>query len=61
MEQTRGCVASQLIVVREHALTTAFLQATEGPIVADKNCEKIHFISDNIRCAGAGTAADTEE
>ncbi|POW02532.1 hypothetical protein PSHT_12068 [Puccinia striiformis] len=35
-------------------------RATEGPIVADKNCEKIHFISDNIRCCGAGTAADTE-
>ncbi|EIW52821.1 20S proteasome subunit [Trametes versicolor FP-101664 SS1] len=35
-------------------------RATEGPIVADKNCEKIHFITDNIRCCGAGTAADTE-
>ncbi|KAF9016157.1 N-terminal nucleophile aminohydrolase [Hymenopellis radicata] len=31
-----------------------------GPIVADKNCEKIHYISENIRCCGAGTAADTE-
>jgi len=35
-------------------------RATEGPIVADKNCEKIHYISENIRCCGAGTAADTE-
>ncbi|KAM0745791.1 20S proteasome subunit beta 2 [Meredithblackwellia eburnea MCA 4105] len=35
-------------------------RATEGPIVADKNCEKIHFITENIRCCGAGTAADTE-
>jgi len=35
-------------------------RATEGPIIADKNCEKIHYISDNIKCAGAGTAADTE-
>jgi len=35
-------------------------RATSGPIVADKNCEKIHYISENIRCAGAGTAADTE-
>ena len=34
--------------------------ATEGPIVADKNCEKIHFMSPNIYCCGAGTAADTE-
>ena len=35
-------------------------RATEGPIVADKNCEKIHFISKNIYCCGAGTSADTE-
>ena len=35
-------------------------RATEGPIVADKNCEKIHYLSDNIYCCGAGTAADTE-
>lgn len=35
-------------------------RATAGPIVADKNCEKLHQISSNIWCAGAGTAADTE-
>lgn len=35
-------------------------RATEGEIVADKNCEKIHYITENIRCCGAGTAADTE-
>ena len=35
-------------------------RATEGPIVADKNCEKIHYIADNIYCCGAGTAADTQ-
>ncbi|KAG8803203.1 proteasome core particle subunit beta 2 [Serendipita sp. 398] len=46
-------------------------RATSGPIVADKNCEKdlnnvgcaspqIHYIAENIRCCGAGTAADTE-
>ncbi|MBN3276244.1 PSB7 protein, partial [Polyodon spathula] len=29
-------------------------------IVADKNCSKIHYISPNIYCCGAGTAADTE-
>merc|ERR1711915_670635 len=29
-------------------------------IVADKNCEKIHYIAPNIYCCGAGTAADTE-
>jgi 20S proteasome subunit beta 2 len=35
-------------------------RATSGPIVADKNCEKLHYISPSIWCAGAGTAADTE-
>ena len=35
-------------------------RATEGPIVCDKNCEKIHYIAPNIYCCGAGTSADTE-
>lgn len=35
-------------------------RATTGPIVADKNCEKLHQIAPKIWCAGAGTAADTE-
>ncbi|KAK9363395.1 nucleophile aminohydrolase [Lipomyces starkeyi] len=35
-------------------------RATEGDIVADKNCEKLHRISPTIWCAGAGTAADCE-
>lgn len=34
-------------------------RSTNGPIVADKNCKKIHYIADKIRCCGAGTAADT--
>lgn len=35
-------------------------RATGGPIVADKNCEKIHYLTPQIRCCGAGVAADTE-
>ncbi|CCK68821.1 proteasome core particle subunit beta 2 KNAG_0B03800 [Huiozyma naganishii CBS 8797] len=35
-------------------------RSTQGPIVADKNCAKLHRISPRIWCAGAGTAADTE-
>ena len=35
-------------------------RATEGDTVADKMCEKIHYIADNIWCCGAGTSADTE-
>lgn len=34
-------------------------RSTSGPVVADKNTEKIHFISPKIMCCGAGTAADT--
>ncbi|EER05131.1 proteasome subunit, beta type, 7, putative [Perkinsus marinus ATCC 50983] len=35
-------------------------RATTGPIVADKNCNKLHYMAENIYCAGAGTAADLE-
>ena len=35
-------------------------RSTSGATVADKNCEKIHYIAPNIYCCGAGTAADTE-
>ena len=34
-------------------------RSTGGHIVADRNCKKIHYISDKIYCCGAGTAADT--
>jgi 20S proteasome subunit beta 2 len=36
-------------------------RATSGSEVAEKNCEKIHYIAPNIYCCGAGTAADTEK
>jgi 20S proteasome subunit beta 2 len=36
-------------------------RATGGSEVAEKNCEKIHVLADNIYCCGAGTAADTEK
>jgi len=49
-----GCIFDNGVVI------AADTRATSGPIVADKNCEKLHFISPNIWCAGAGTAADTE-
>lgn len=35
-------------------------RSTSGNTVADKNCEKIHYIAPHIYCCGAGTAADTE-
>jgi 20S proteasome subunit beta 2 len=49
-----GCIFDGGVVI------AADTRATSGPIVADKNCEKLHFISPQIWCAGAGTAADTE-
>ncbi|KAF9459132.1 20S proteasome subunit [Collybia nuda] len=49
-----GCLFKDGIVLG------ADTRATEGPIIADKNCEKIHYITESIRCCGAGTAADTE-
>ncbi|KAK3620964.1 proteasome core particle subunit beta 2 [Elasticomyces elasticus] len=45
-----GCLYDGGVVI------AADTRATSGPI----NCEKLHFISPQIWCAGAGTAADTE-
>lgn len=45
---------------KEGVVLGADTRATSGPIVADLNCSKIHYLSPFIRCAGAGTAADTE-
>jgi len=49
-----GCIFDGGVVI------AADTRATSGPIIADKNCEKLHYIAPNIWCAGAGTAADTE-
>jgi len=48
------------LIYKDGVVLGADTRATEGPIVADKNCEKIHYIAPNIYCCGAGTAADTE-
>ena len=49
-----------VILFQDGVILGADTRATEGPIVADKNCEKIHYMAPNIYCCGAGTAADTE-
>jgi len=49
-----GCLFDGGVII------AADTRATSGEIVADKNCEKLHYIAPNIWCAGAGTAADTE-
>ncbi|XP_069573438.1 proteasome subunit beta type-7 isoform X1 [Brachyistius frenatus] len=48
------------VVFKDGVVLGADTRATEGMVVADKNCSKIHYISPNIYCCGAGTAADTE-
>jgi 20S proteasome subunit beta 2 len=48
------------VVCADCVVLAADTRATEGTIVADKNCQKLHFIAKNIYCAGAGTAADLE-
>ena len=36
-------------------------RATNGDIVANLDCQKLHYLAPNIYCAGAGTAADLEK
>ncbi|EPX70788.1 20S proteasome component beta 2 [Schizosaccharomyces octosporus yFS286] len=48
------------VIAKDCIVLGADTRATAGPIIADKNCRKLHLISPNIWCAGAGTAADTE-
>ncbi|KAH8247697.1 hypothetical protein KR038_008389 [Drosophila bunnanda] len=48
------------LIYRDGVILGADTRATEGPIVSDKNCSKIHYLQNHIYCCGAGTAADTE-
>nr|XP_004573096.1 proteasome subunit beta type-7 [Maylandia zebra] len=49
------------VVFKDGVVLGADTRATSGEVVADKMCAKIHYISPNIYCCGAGTAADTEK
>lgn len=48
------------VIFKDGVVLGADTRSTSGTTVADKNCEKIHFIAPNVYCCGAGTAADTE-
>jgi 20S proteasome subunit beta 2 len=48
------------VVYKDGVILGADTRATEGSIVADLDCLKIHYLAPNIYCCGAGTAADTE-
>ena len=41
-------------------IIAADTRATEGTVVADKLCEKVHQLSQNVWCCGAGTSADLD-
>lgn len=46
------------LIFKDGVILGADTRATSDTIVADKNCEKIHFLAPHIYCCGAGTAAD---
>ncbi|EPR60729.1 putative proteasome subunit beta type 7 precursor [Toxoplasma gondii TgCatPRC2] len=48
------------VVCKDGVVLGADTRATEGTIVADKNCSKLHRIADNMYAAGAGTSADLD-
>mmetsp|Transcript_24743 Transcript_24743/g.35511 ORF Transcript_24743/g.35511 Transcript_24743/m.35511 type:complete len:410 (-) Transcript_24743:963-2192(-) len=52
-----GCVAEggKFVVI------AADSRATEESVVADKICEKVHKLTENVWCCGAGTSADNDE
>ncbi|XP_006860296.1 PREDICTED: proteasome subunit beta type-10 [Chrysochloris asiatica] len=48
------------LVFQDGVILGADTRATNDMVVADKNCDKIHYIAPKIYCCGAGVAADTE-
>jgi len=49
------------MVFKNGVILGADTRSTGGDIVANKNCEKLHYMAPNIYCAGAGTAADCDK
>lgn len=48
------------IVFKDGVVLGADTRSTSGSTVADKNCEKVHYIAPNLYACGAGTAADLQ-
>lgn len=48
------------IIFKDGVILGADTRSTSNNVVAEKNCFKIHYISKNIYCCGAGTAADND-
>lgn len=51
-----GCIAEN----GKFVVIAADSRATEDSTVADKKCEKVHKLTENIWCCGAGTSADND-
>ncbi|XP_043939115.1 proteasome subunit beta type-7-like isoform X1 [Protopterus annectens] len=48
------------LVFKDGVILGSDTRATDDMVVANKNCIKIHYITPNIYCCGAGVAADAE-
>jgi len=49
------------VVYKDGVILASDTRATNGKIIADKDCQKLHPMSNKIFCAGAGTAADCDK
>mmetsp|Transcript_11425 Transcript_11425/g.24271 ORF Transcript_11425/g.24271 Transcript_11425/m.24271 type:complete len:495 (+) Transcript_11425:45-1529(+) len=59
--RSTGTTITALLAANNTVLVLAAdTRATDGSTVADKRCEKLHRLSQNIWCAGAGTSADVD-
>lgn len=50
-----GCVFDGGVVIG------ADTRATAGNIIADKSCNKVHYMAPNMYCCGSGTSADCDQ
>lgn len=58
MKKTGTTIAG--IIFKKGVILASDTRATIKETAIDVNCDKIHYISPNICCCGAGTSADTE-
>lgn len=49
MAQKKVCLTKIISLSQDGVVLGADTRATEGMVVADKNCSKIHYISPNIQ------------
>jgi 20S proteasome, alpha and beta subunits len=60
----RTCLKTGTTIVgvqtRQAIILAADTRATEGSVVADTRCEKVHQLCQNVWCCGAGTSGDLD-